>query len=214
MKDIYNRNPKDAGTYDFITKYEIENNYLHVYYSSGMRDVLELTKDNLIMIQDQMKNQILNAASIEKLSKRKINYDSFWTAYNVLFGGRSLYYIITSDNNNQKYFQACCLALFLLLSGLWINELVYNKERLDEIKKYKYFIENEDLINYDNIKRYFEENESNIPNLDDIQVLTINDINDITLIELKEMVELNTNNNDEEQIKLNLTNYRKLKGTI
>lgn len=200
MKYFYYKNmPSYISRFDFITGYDIKDDKIIVNYASGYSTEKENTKENLRSIVEAMKNQVfstIDGINMEKINK-SIKSDNFWIGYNSWFTIYTLYNSLTSTSTFNKGFQGVLCCLFILLGFQRLHDRTINKEKKNEILKYKYFLDNEDIINYEILKRYFDE-EPNSPDLSDVPLITINDIDNMSLTELKETVELIRQNYGEE----------------
>lgn len=167
MKYFYYENmPNYVSRFGFVIRYEIKDNKIIVNYANGYTTQEENTNENLKSIVEAIKNQVLGVITEEdqKRMHKAIKSDNFWIGYNAWFTFYTLYNSFTATNGFNKGFQR------------------------DEIQKYRYFLENEDIINYEIIKRYFEE-EPNSPDISNAPLITINDISNMPLTELKETVD-------------------------
>ncbi len=200
--------------YEFITRYELIDDQIIVYYANNERkERLKYSKEKEYLIQNIMKNQIKDSSSLQSGYIEELKHNNLHNIFNLCFLYYSSSNYIQASDNKTKIIYGTAFVLFLTTLNLRLFDNLNNKERLNEIKKYKFFIENEDLINYETIKSFIEESESNAINYSLENLISINDIDNMTLIELKEIVELIKQNYNEDEIKLNLDHYSKIKGT-
>ena len=183
---------------DFITGYDIKDDRINLHFAFEEKDhSIEYSKEKVYLLNDKMRSQVENN-ELENKYKNKNRQLTWWKFYNMWFAYFSIYNANKASSNGYRIAHSVLFLFFVLFLGLNIKDKIKNKERLDEIRKYKYFIENQELINYEIIKRHLENNNSNIPDITDAPLITINDIDDMTLIELKETVELIKQNYGEE----------------
>ena len=203
---------KNINVYDsllFVTGFEVKDDKIYVHYADpNETKTLDLNDENINLVYSYLQKQIdeglLNRNYyLESLKKKK-----FWSIYSYFWIHNSLFNAITHSQVWSKVVQGIVCAGFSILFNLYMKEEEEYREKIKEIDKYKFFIDNEDIINYEIIRHSLDSSESNIPNYDEIPTLTINDINDITLTELKETVELIKQNYNDEELDSTLKGYR------
>ena len=210
MKYFYSKRLlNQVAKYDFITGYEIKDDKIIVNYANKARhEELKFSPSTLKLIEVQMRNQVLSSMSDAAINeyRKYIKSANWWMIYNLWF---IFYSSFNAANGNYPFSRALqsilCLG-FISMLGRNIKDKEDYKEYINEIEKYRFFIENEDTINYEIVKRYFE-SDANSPDISGAPLITINDIDDMTLTELKETVELIRKNYSDEldgDISLNL----------
>jgi len=173
----------------YVLGYRVQNGVIYVYYPNRTR-CIAYSKENERDLLYLMKTQIKEAyEEIPKFKNSKLN-NLFWYYYNLCFAGLNTY-IAFGVNGSIKGFNLFLAGLFIILNRISASKLYKDSEFIKEINKYIYFLNYEDEINSEIIKKYQEENENSLfYNPDDAPVITINDIHDTSIKELKETVEL------------------------
>ena len=218
MKYFYDEDRFHLGRSSFVSGYEIKKGKFIINFANGNNKEIRLQKGKLDeyknFYQNKMIKQVMDSDISESDYKQNIKRDNWWSIYNLVLNIHCLYHFIKSSDITTSMIQGIGFILSLFMIGYWQSNCISKKEKLDEIEKYKYFLENEDLINFTIYKTYFEDYESNSLDINDIPVITINDLDKRTLIELKEIVELTKNAYNEQEIEEGISYQRKLKGTI
>ena len=187
MKYLYKNNdiPKDV----FITKYEVIGDSIIVTYADGNTIKFDYSINQINLIESSMKNQIAKAqptiASYDSDNSKEI----FWEIYTAWFMYYTAHNYMTTDIERSKIVQGSCFLSFVAIFLIRGYSYFSRKELINEYLKYKYFIENEDILNYENNLR----NSENMVNPNEIYRLSINDLDNMSIKELEEMVELITN---------------------
>ena len=211
MKYFDNEDITDKKDDFFVKKYEIKDDKIEVFRGNDSV-IMDYSKDKVDLLNDIMKNQIVNISfDKERQNKYKKNREIFWIIYNLYFTGFTYSRLNSSDTKLFKYIFGIATIIFIELTNIRIKLYFKYKDKIKEVEKFKYFIENEDIINYELIKRYLESFNTN--NSCDFSPITINDIDDMSLKELKEIKELIENNYTKDDVELVLSKYRKVKGT-
>ncbi len=180
-KQMMNTNP-------IITNYEIINGKIIVYYSNKTIRTLPNNKENEYSILKEMKDQAIRAIDYievyEDIFRKNLETSMADSLLTIISAS-----ISTAIPNNSKYIG---LLVTLLFGGIAIyngKKAINYDKRIEEIKKYKYFIENEDLINNEIVSRFFDfygiYSDPNYANR-----ITINDIDKYTLEDLENIVGL------------------------
>lgn len=134
-----------------------------------------------------MKEQALELINIEndiKNSMKEINYSLLLNFVFTLSCGMAF----SLGDSKLKTINLVLCALngaCVLLNGLRLSN---RKAVLEDIKKYRLFLENEKLLNDDIVKRYFELYGSNAP-IKEINTITINDLDNYSYNDLEMMVD-------------------------
>ena len=134
-----------------------------------------------------MKEQALELINVEsnvKNSIKLINLSIFLNSFVTLACGLS--YTLGDPKSRTINLVLCGLnGACVLVNGL---RLLNRKAVLEDIKKYRLFLENEKLLNDDIVKRYFELYGSNAP-IEEINTITINDLDNYSYNDLEMMVD-------------------------
>ena len=175
----------------FVTGFQIDRKYnlIKVYYADNTFIYADYSEDNVIKLEGIMKKQVIDAYKNIGNLKRGIKSETLWELYNIWFMFYDISNMISSDENGRKITFGVCGAGFL---GLFIARLLRIKDMsgiVKELNKYKFFIENEKIINYEAEQFYTNENANSIA-LDAPAKLTINDLSQMSIKELEETVEL------------------------
>ena len=134
-----------------------------------------------------MKEQALELISIEndiKNSMKVINYSLLLNSVVTLSCGMAF----SLGNSKLRTINLVLCGLngaCVLLNGL---RFLNRKAVLEDIKKYRLFLENEKLLNDDIVKNYFELYGSNAP-IEEINTITINDLDNYSYNDLEMMVD-------------------------
>ena len=212
MKD-FSTNSNNIHSANFLTGYRKEGNEIIATYSGGHEISYSNSKETINYLQETMKKQVLDNYPRLTDQKKTLFYYNFSAFYNVLFTANAVKILATNNNGVNRIVSGGGLIIFLFAIGFWLKKGEKISENISELKKYKFFIDNEDIINYEICKRYMDENDTNSINDKYISTLSINDIDDYTLIELKEMVELIKQAYPEEELDEGIKLYRQIKGT-
>lgn len=175
----------------FVTGFQIDRKYnlIKIYYADNTFIYADYTEDNVMKLESVMKKQVIDAYKNIGNLKRGIKSETLWELYNIWFMFYDISNMVSSDENGRKITFGVCGAGFL---GLFIARLLRIEDMsgiVKELNKYKFFIENEKIINYEAEQFYTNENANSIA-LDAPAKLTINDLNQMTIKELEETVEL------------------------
>lgn len=179
------------GKYNFITGFQVDKriNKIIVYYANNTNVWMNYSEDQVKHLENVMKSQVLEAYKNIRKYKSELKSELLWELYNVWFMYYDISNMVSSDENGRKITFGLCGAGFL---GLFIARLCRIEDRaslIKELKKYRYFIENEAIINYEAEHYYVNENSNSI-DLNAPAKLTINDLDQISIQELEETVEL------------------------
>lgn len=175
----------------FVTGFQIDRKYnlIKVYYADNTFIYADYSEDNVIKLESIMKKQVIDAYKNIGNLKRGIKSETLWELYNIWFMFYDISNMVSSDENGRKITFGVCGAGFL---GLFIARLLRIEDMsgiVKELNKYKFFIENEKIINYEAEQFYTNENANSIA-LDAPAKLTINDLSQMSIKELEETVEL------------------------
>ena len=175
----------------FVTGFQIDRKYnlIKVYYADNTFIYADYSEDNVIKLEGIMKKQVIDAYKNIGNLKRGIKSETLWELYNIWFMFYDISNMVSSDENGRKITFGVCGAGFL---GLFIARLLRIEDMsgiVKELNKYKFFIENEKIINYEAEQFYTNENANSIA-LDAPAKLTINDLSQMSIKELEETVEL------------------------
>ena len=175
----------------FVTGFQIDRKYnlIKVYYADNTFIYADYSEDNVIKLEGIMKKQVIDAYKNIRNLKRGIKSETLWELYNIWFMFYDISNMVSSDENGRKITFGVCGAGFL---GLFIARLLRIEDMsgiVKELNKYKFFIENEKIINYEAEQFYTNENANSIA-LDAPAKLTINDLSQMSIKELEETVEL------------------------
>ena len=175
----------------FVTGFQIDRKYnlIKVYYADNTFIYADYSEDNVKKLESVMKKQVIDAYKNIGNLKRGIKSETLWELYNIWFMFYDISNMISSDENGRKITFGVCGAGFL---GLFIARLLRIEDMsgiVKELNKYKFFIENEKIINYEAEQFYTNENANSIA-LDAPAKLTINDLSQMSIKELEETVEL------------------------
>ena len=187
MKYLYKNNdiPKDV----FITKYEVIGDSIIVTYADGNTIKFDYSINQINLIESSMKNQIEKAENKIREYASDNSKEIFWEIYTAWFMYYTAHNYMTTDIERSKIIQGSCFLSFVAMFLIRGYSYFSRKELINEYLKYKYFIENEDILNYENNLR----NSENNINPNEIYRLSINDLDNMSIKELEEMVELITN---------------------
>ena len=194
MEEIY----KNYGRqYDyFIKKYEIIDNKIKVFFHNTDTCMIDYNAQNINEIENQMKSQVIDSNNLFYKYKRDNLVSSIWLVNNSWF----TYYTYMNYEKLQDKKYLILMYIFLLSALTNAGYILKNNKRINIIKKYQYFIENEKLIKYDINKRYMQECNTNEINELNISKILINDLNKYTITEIREIVELIKDNYKDELI--------------
>ena len=175
----------------FVTGFQIDRKYnlIKVYYADNTFIYADYSEENVIKLEGIMKKQVIDAYKNIGNLKRGIKSETLWELYNIWFMFYDISNMVSSDENGRKITFGVCGAGFL---GLFIARLLRIEDMsgiVKELNKYKFFIENEKIINYEAEQFYTNENANSIA-LDAPAKLTINDLSQMSIKELEETVEL------------------------
>lgn len=141
MKD-YSLNNEESK--QFILSYVIEDGYIIAKLANGEEYVVCYTEENEQNILNKMKSQANSAMNREHKIDRQIKSSAIWT-------GIMMFYIIfnacifafdTPDIWN--YIALPCTSVAFLING---SSFIINLGKKREIKKLKYFLDNEQVLN-------------------------------------------------------------------
>lgn len=179
MKNInHNKFKKFKDT--FITNYTVKDDNLIVYNDDNLCEVEPYSKEKELELLNTMRKQVESLQSDSSSIKNTLIGNSVSLSFYLYFYINNLSKI-HSSNHKEFLILASTLSAFLIASVG--KDILRNVSDLKEIKKYSYYIENEDDINK------AKESYSNVltgPSLG----ITINDIDRYSYSELKDMVEL------------------------
>ena len=175
----------------FVTGFQIDRKYnlIKIYYADNTFIYADYSEENVIKLEGIMKKQVIDAYKNIGNLKRGIKSETLWELYNIWFMFYDISNMVSSDENGRKITFGVCGAGFL---GLFIARLLRIEDMsgiVKELNKYKFFIENEKIINYEAEQFYTNENANSIA-LDAPAKLTINDLSQMSIKELEETVEL------------------------
>ena len=175
----------------FVTGFQIDRKYnlIKVYYADNTFIYADYSEENVKKLESIMKKQVIDAYKNIGNLKRGIKSETLWELYNIWFMFYDISNMVSSDENGRKITFGVCGAGFL---GLFIARLLRIEDMsgiVKELNKYKFFIENEKIINYEAEQFYTNENANSIA-LDAPAKLTINDLSQMSIKELEETVEL------------------------
>lgn len=175
----------------FVTGFQIDRKYnlIKVYYADNTFIYADYSEENVKKLESVMKKQVIDAYKNIGNLKRGIKSETLWELYNIWFMFYDISNMVSSDENGRKITFGVCGAGFL---GLFIARLLRIEDMsgiVKELNKYKFFIENEKIINYEAEQFYTNENANSIA-LDAPAKLTINDLSQMSIKELEETVEL------------------------
>ena len=175
----------------FVTGFQIDRKYnlIKVYYADNTFIYADYSEDNVKKLESVMKKQVIDAYKNIGNLKRGIKSETLWELYNIWFMFYDISNMVSSDETGRKISFGVCGAGFL---GLFIARLLRIEDMsgiVKELNKYKFFIENEKIINYEAEQFYTNENANSIA-LDAPAKLTINDLSQMSIKELEETVEL------------------------
>ena len=187
MKDL-RLSKQMIDTNPIITNYEINNGKIIVHYSNKTIRTLPYNKESEYSILKEMKDQaimIIDYIEVyEDIFRKNLETSMADSLLTIISAS-----ISTAIPNNCKYIG---LLATLLFGGFAIyngKKTINYDKKIEEIKKYKYYIENEDLINNEIVSRFFDfygiYSDPNYANR-----ITINDIDKYTLEDLENIVGL------------------------
>lgn len=189
---------------DYILYYEIIDDQIIVHYANYEEtESFPYSTEEINRIENLMKEQILSSKSKIDDFRSKNKNEYFWQLYNCWFMYISSHNYMNSQNTPQKIIQGFCFLSFVSLFILRSKTIIDRKELIKEFEKYKYFIENEDIINYE---YYMSQNQNSMISSYEIPRISINDIQNTSIQELKEIVELITTSYKEDVYKLKKKN--------
>ena len=164
----------------------ISFDYINIYLNDARREdvPIEVRKHSLKIATGLLYNYINENEDILRKSKERFTIINTLNIVNTFLNT----FVAIINKNNLNFIAACCWLLSFVFCSLRLNS---DNEMAKKIKKYKYFLENQDTINQEIIERFIEDNKDcNSYSLDDAPVITVADIDDMDIKELKETVQL------------------------
>ena len=169
----------------FINGYDRIDDLLIVYYDNdeSKTEMIPYSYAAEKEILDKMKRQVLTAQSIFSTYKKDYSQDKMFFGMDAALSIVNLGIANLTQHPGVHYTIAGISGLMALFFGA---SAFRDKEKMDEVQKYIYFLEHQKLINEDIIDHFMQE--------DDIEgfepnTLSLNDIESYSLKELQEMVE-------------------------
>ena len=193
MKYINAHEVHNIPRYEYITGYEIDGNNLSIKYANKERKkIVPNTPENIESIINSIKKQIARFGLSEEQYNDVINKYNRCLLVDALYCLGSYICFLHIESYGELPKTAFILVLLDLISK---SSSKSRYQQLEEVLKNQFFLENEELINYDIRKRF---NEEQVGSDEEINLITINDIDDMSLTELRETVELIKQNYGEE----------------
>ena len=193
MKYINAHEVRNIPRYEYITGYEIDGNNLSIKYANKERKkIVPNTPENIESIINSIKKQIARFGLSEEQYNDVINKYNRCLLVDALYCLGSYICFLHIKSYGELPKTAFILVLLDLISK---SSSKSRYQQLEEVLKNQFFLENEELINYDIRKRF---NEEQVGSDEEINLITINDIDDMSLTELRETVELIKQNYGEE----------------
>jgi hypothetical protein len=183
MKIPYFLNRVDAN---ILTNYEIKDDKIIRYYTKHLEQTIPYSKEKEKQALEDLKYVANSLSEYEKYvtERRDIGIKGI-----IIFS--MIEAVFAYMGNLRKLDKVGYISILTLLSIYMSTFIVVYKMFFDDAKlidKYKYFLENEELINEDILKRYKEFYGDDAP-IDEAAIMTINDIDDYNYETLVEMVE-------------------------
>ena len=177
----------------FILNYQKEDDKIIIHFADGKEKVIPNTKVNEEKLLKKMEGQLKNIDKLRNNIQIKIIDNK---AVNILFGSLTLafLYLFTQNNYNLVWGSISLLNTFvIILESCHIKNL---KKKREELDKFKYFKENEEILNTNvKMKENVLQNTSKkakflittdmINNNNEEKVFNINSIDKLSLEDLK-----------------------------
>ena len=175
LADIYS--PRD-----FISNFDVKEDKIRIYYDdNGLEEVpysIEKETEVLKQLRDQVEKLVGYSSDKKRILYNNIRYE----VLNLVLYGAVIHGIKTSNSKQYLALLASAIAICLYINSKDIKKDV---ECINDVKKFSYFLENEELIN-EAIKQYSNST------MDYTSDVTINDIDKYSYKELKRIVKQNT----------------------
>ena len=172
----------------FITHYNLERTNIKIHYLNGDTKLIPYDKENEELVLEKMKNQVDFLINCEE----KYKYEA--KSYGAIATLDSLVSILNIASLSLDHSEKKHVIIKLIVIGIWTflaahygSDAIKAKRALEDIKKFKLFLENEELINQNMIDSYIEMYGDTAP-ISDANKMTVNDLDNYTLSELEEMI--------------------------
>ena len=190
MKDYsLNKEQRDL----FILNYKVEDKNIILNFASGKEKEIPYSIENEKKVLNYMKEQVMNYKEfVEKQELLKIRLDFLLSLSTVVFMYNTLFSISIAPEDT---FTKCVISISALII---VYNLVLKKrvnDKLADLEKNKYFLQNEDTINnklddmknmntLPRLKKYFEKEFNSSTQKEKVYHITLNDLDDMSLEEL------------------------------
>lgn len=199
---------KKKGADAYITHYDIEGDQMILHYNGLYTDVkIPYTKEYEDVVLKSMTDHAKFMLKHEDEFRTDLKQDLLHFILNtvVFLGYGSIQRpLVEASGSNSKLLGIIghlAATMFGIASVLYGISSLIAQDKVEDIKKYKYFFENEQLIN-DEIFKRFVDFYGETSSIDELNTFTINDLYDYNLIDLQEMVEsIKSSNKVELQLK-------------
>ena len=173
-----------------LTSYRVIGNEIEMFYANYDSKRIPYSKQSEKELVDSLKENALTLIRNMELFEKEFNKESMYVYLSAALAVLNAYLLSYHLQKGNEPIVINALAIFF--STLFVidfikaannNGLAYN-----DALKYQYFLENEDTINLETIKRYKEFYGEDAP-LEDVNRMTINDLDNYTLEDLQHIVE-------------------------
>ena len=173
----------------FITNYEVNRDSIKINYSNGKFRIVPYSKEKEIEILNTMKEQVLRINEFKDTFYNNANQS---IEYSMLMGLLAVFnasLFMLDESNIAKLTSMVGILVGSGMTGYLLANAKNNEDALNEIKKYKYFLDNEDTINHEITLNYFDFYGKDA-DIEKANRITLNDIDNYTLDDLEAIVEL------------------------
>jgi hypothetical protein len=173
----------------FITSYQLNGTSIKINYGKNRFRVIPYSKEAENIILEIMKKQVETMYDFENIitsDYKTCRNFAIIDAFLALANGAMFLF---NHTNNIKYINLAGMIVTDAAAIIYAGQANKNHKKLDEIRKYKYFLENEDIINHEITLRYFDFYGKDA-DINEANRITLNNIDDYTLEDLETIVEL------------------------
>ncbi len=172
----------------FITHYNLERTNIRIHYLNGDTKLIPYDKENEELVLKTMKNQVDLLINCEEKYKYEAKSYGVLAILDSLAAASNIVVLSLVDENKKiTILRLVSTGIWTFLAAYYGSDAIKAKRALEDIKKFKLFLENEELINQNMIDSYIEMYGDTAP-ISDANKMTVNDLDNYTLSELEEMI--------------------------
>lgn len=184
---------------NFVLNYDVTEDKIIVNFANGERYTIPNTESNIRKLEDKMREQIEESDSAEKVQTRKKTINKLITLGIFLASSLAFYYTIPTPTIFGKTFSIATkflsfASISVITSTPFIIKAVKQSRIINDIKKHKYYLENESKISNGIQNTNVLANTKNTSNT----LLENPTINDIDRVSLQSLEQITTNSDREE----------------